>query len=340
MNQNGATHQRPPHARPLFIGGCQRSGTTALTRYLNEHEEILVTLERYKGKMKREDITMDLFTFERIMDFRIEETSKGLKDLERRREMHAEMLSKKDPATVRWTGDKNPGYVNTPGTLAKNNPGAHFIMIYRPIEEVVESWQERSRNPNNQWLYGKDGFGMEVETWNKAQQNTVEFLQSGMKHRILLLHYHDFFYRNESCVPLISRFLNLEFGEEILRTWAETSREFESRRREKDPLTAEQQAYIDEHKDRAAEAAVLERIQEQWRELELSPGELLELRLGEVRERVEVLESELVQERRKARRLKRNNQDLRQQLNQQAQRSPAQRILNGLVRVRDRFVKA
>jgi chemotaxis protein histidine kinase CheA len=339
LNHNGSAQQRPPYARPLFICGCQRSGTTALARYLNEHEEILVTLERYKGKIRRENITMDLFAFDRIMAVSPDETDRGAENVDYLKRIHGELLARKDPAKLRWVGDKNPGYVNNLGALAKNNPGAHFIMIYRPLEEVVESWQERSRNPHNRWLYGKDGFRLGVETWNRAQRRTVEFLQSGMKHRILLLHYHDFSYCKESCVHLISRFLDLEFGEEILRTWAETSREFESRRREKDSLTAEQQAYMDEHKDHAAEAVLLERIEEQWRELDLPPGELLEQWLDEAWERMETLENELVQERRKAWRLERNSRNLRQQLNR-ARQSLAQRVVSKLARMCSRVTKA
>lgn len=54
--------------RPLFIAGCPRSGTTALTRYLNLHPEILLCIERYKY-LDPERITPDLFTFKRILNY-------------------------------------------------------------------------------------------------------------------------------------------------------------------------------------------------------------------------------------------------------------------------------
>jgi hypothetical protein len=293
--------------RFLFIGGCQRSGTTALARYLNEHAALLITEERYKGKLEHADVTPDLFTFEKILDVRPEHTNKGPKNLAYLKRYHSELLARKDETKLRWVGDKNPGYVNSMEVLAENNPGAHFIMIYRPIEEVVESWQARSRNPSNQWLYGKDGFRLGVETWNKAQRNTRKYLQSDLKQRILLLHYHDFFYRNEVCVPLISRFLNLEFDSEIRESWARTSAEFESRRRPKEELTAEQREFIQQHKDHEAEKFVLGRIREQWEELELPIGEIVERRLEEQREsegRERVLQDERRRLRREKRRIK------------------------------------
>jgi acetoacetate decarboxylase len=56
------------YVKPLFIAGPGRSGTTALTVYLNEHPEVLVCRERFTG-WPRQKITPELFTFERIMDF-------------------------------------------------------------------------------------------------------------------------------------------------------------------------------------------------------------------------------------------------------------------------------
>jgi hypothetical protein len=56
----------PTAMRPLFVAGNQRSGTTALARYLNHHSQILICVERYKY-VQPENITPDLFSFERIL---------------------------------------------------------------------------------------------------------------------------------------------------------------------------------------------------------------------------------------------------------------------------------
>lgn len=252
-------------ARPLFVTGCQRSGTTAFSEYLNHHPEILVGVERY-GRVPAKEITPDLFTFERILDYSAEDSL-------RPREYYVDLLSNKDPERLKWVGDKFPGYAKWLRPLSENNPGAYFIILYRPIEEVAESWEARSKNPDDPWLGGKNGFELGVRMWNNIQQKTRRFVESGLGTGVLIVSYHDFFYRNEDCIPLLSRFLGIEFDGAVRETWREMSAEFEQGRRPKEPLTDEQQAYIREEKDSVAEEWVLSRIERQWRDLEAYQSE-------------------------------------------------------------------
>jgi len=60
--------------RPLFVCGCARSGTTAFGDYLNQHEEVLLCQERYKERQKQ--VAWEDFSFQRIMDFRPQETKR------------------------------------------------------------------------------------------------------------------------------------------------------------------------------------------------------------------------------------------------------------------------
>ena len=251
--------RRPGGARPLFVTGCQRSGTTAFAEYLNHHPEIFVGVERY-GRIPAKDLTPEHFSFERILDY-------GAEDSLRPREYYEELLLNKDSEKLKWIGDKFPGYAKWLRPLSENNPGAYFIILYRPIEEVAESWEARSKNPDDPWLGGKDGFALGVDMWNNIQQKTRGFIESGLGEGVLLVSYHDFFERNEECVALLSRFLGIEFGEAVRETWRNLSAEFEQGRRSKKPLTSEQEAYIREKKDVAAEAWVLSRIERQWRDL-------------------------------------------------------------------------
>ena len=252
-------------ARPLFVTGCQRSGTTAFTEYLNHHPEVLVGVERY-GRISAKEITPEYFVFERILDY-------GAEDSLRPREYYVDLLSRKDPERLRWVGDKFPGYAKWLRPLSENNSGAYFIILYRPIEEVAESWEARSKNPDDPWLGGKNGFELGVRMWNNIQQKTRRFIESGLGEGVLIVSYHDFFYRNEECVPLLSRFLGIEFDETVRRTWREMSVEFEKGRRPKKALTVEQEAYIRQEKDDAAEEWILSRIERQWRDVEAYRGE-------------------------------------------------------------------
>ena len=253
----------------LYIGGPSRSGTTALTSYLNRHPEMMICRERFKW-IPRKDVTPQVFTFERILDF---EDGYEKRDTPRRKQVHEELVGSKDSGKLRWMGDKYPGYVRRLDVLSENNPGASFILTYRPVEEVAESFEARSRNPEDAWLGGKEGFRLGVEAWNKAMQHTRDFIQSGVNPNVLVVGYHDFFYRNEEFMPLVSRFLDLTFDEAVLRAWKEESRSFEEERREKEPVDEEQQALIDEYADREAEAGVLRRIEQQYEEFDLYPPE-------------------------------------------------------------------
>src|SRR5215204_2369045 len=107
------------NVRPLFVVGCPRSGTTAFADYLNQHPEILVCQERYK-RIPWERVTRNLFTFERISEFRPEEMKfPPLGDLEGWVKYHTEMLARKDPANLKWIGDKIPNYVRDMALLTE-----------------------------------------------------------------------------------------------------------------------------------------------------------------------------------------------------------------------------
>ena len=247
----------------MFVGGPQRSGTTALVDYLNEHPGVLLCMERYKWMHPRH-IKPELFTFERILDYRInprgdrEETNTPW-------EYHAQLLAGKDARRLSWVGDKNPAYVRNLDRLSRNNPGARFILTYRPLEEVAESFEARMRDPEDPWRLG--GFEAGIEHWNIAMRSARDFVEGRAGTDVLILGYEDFFYRNEACVPLISRFLGLDFDERIAETWRRMSASFRENRRPKDPLTGGQAASVRAHKDSAAEGWVLRRIDAQWRSL-------------------------------------------------------------------------
>jgi hypothetical protein len=249
-----------PRAKPLFVAGCQRSGTTAFAEYLNQHPRILVGIERYR-RLPARTITPEFFAFKRILDYDGEETV-------RPKDYYVDLLEKKDEEKLAWIGDKNPNYVLHLDVLSQNNPGAHFIVLYRPVEQVAESWEVASSNPEDPWRGRENGFERGIQIWNRALQKTREFVENGTNPNVLIVAYHDFFYRNEDCTPLISRFLDLEFDETVRETWMEMTATFEGERRHKEPLTGKRAELVRENKDHAAEEWMLRRIDEQWRDLE------------------------------------------------------------------------
>lgn len=253
--QDGTTDsfRKGTATKPLFIAGIpQRSGTTALANYLNLHPEILVCIERYK--YAPEEITPDLLTFERILDYREGETNIPW-------ELHADLLKTKDPARLKWIGDKRPAYFKRYRALLKNNPGAHFIVIFRSVEEVAESFQDRANRPHDKWPHGfKDG----VLRWNLALRLTREFVESSSNPPVLVLPYHDFFYGGDVCVPLLSRFLGVEFDERVREEWRRISLRFEGKRRPKVPVSEEQEQFVRKNKDYENEKWMLDFIECQY----------------------------------------------------------------------------
>lgn len=305
--------------RPLFVAGCPRSGTTVLTEYLNQHEELLVCIERYKYAPPPQEITSSLFTFDRILDYREGETNTP-------KERHEKLLTRKDPAKLKWIGDKRGMYFKWFEQLADNNPGARFILIHRPIEEVAESFEARRNNPKDRWWADSREA---VDRWNLALRRTREFVESG-RSPLLILHYHDFVYRNETCVPLLSRFLGIEFEESMLAAWRKRSERFEAKRRPKEPLSEEQVAFIQENKDRAGEEWLLGRLEEQRRGM---LGALPVKSDGQIKQ----LERRLATERQEAQRLRERNQRLALRI-QDMQNSKTWKLVEKLDRIKGRVL--
>lgn len=344
--------------KPLFVAGCQRSGTTAFAEYLNQHQEVLVCKERYKYVPT--EVALDYLTFDRILDYREGETNVP-------REYHVELLQRKDPAKLRWIGDKNPGYFRHFEGLQEYNPGARFIVLYRPVEEVAESFEARARDAGDLWP-GHLDFEKGIQRWNLALQRTRDFIENDPDSRVLIIGYHDFFYRNDACIPLISGFLGIDIDVPVREAWKEMSLRFENERRTKEPIGRKREASIRKNKDHATEAWVLDRIDKQWSEPDLyisrdeergetvttptvtrtearaPKAEQLERRIEVYEQRVEELESSLTEAQRRARQLSKLNQQLTlqtQSLEQQMrdmQDSRTWRLLKRLGYVKARVV--
>jgi hypothetical protein len=318
--------------RLLFVGGPQRSGTTALVHYLNLHPEVMLCMERYKWVGPR-GIRPELFTVERILDYSLR-PGRRKQETDTPRQYHAELLASKDPEQLKWIGDKNPSYVRNLDWLAENNPGASFILTYRPLDEVAESWEARQKDPEDSWRMG--GFEAGVDFWNTAMRSTRDFIKNAINLNVLILSYHDFFYDSQAGLPLLSRFLDIEIDQGMRDAWGEMLRGFETGRRPKQPLSEEQRAYIEMNKDSEAERWVLDHIQRQRQELELYTPHAARA-LAKERRRSAVRVARERQESRRSRgqveRLRERNRDLERQL-QAIRSSRSWRLLNTLNHIR------
>jgi len=146
-------------------------------------------------------------------------------------------------------------------SVAGNNPGARFIVVYRPIEEVAESWETKDAGDRPG---SDDGLGHAVKTWSRSLQGTRRFIRNSLVPRVLLISYHDLLYRSETVVPLISRFLELRFDESVMADRVDEAPQPERGRLE-ETLSSEKRSLIQKHANRAAEAWILDRIAKQWK---------------------------------------------------------------------------
>ena len=250
-------HGLAPGARPgrLFVAGCQRSGTTAFTDYLNVHPEILVSQERYKFVPPRE-VGPGLFTLERLLDHRPGETDAWREDLTRR------IVAGKAPGRLRWIGDKNPSYVRRLGLLADNNQGARFLVLHRPLDEVAESFEARASDRGDHWP-SENGFEKAIEVWNAALEHTRSFVAARGSDSLRIVDYRRFAADPGALAPLLSDFLEIDLDGAVTAAWAARSRDFTSTRRLKRSLSTTQQGLIREGKDLALEAWALDYIERQ-----------------------------------------------------------------------------
>lgn len=133
----------------LFVGGPPRSGTTVLAKLLNHHPKIAIGIERYKylyrSAARNGGIGPGLFEAQRFFNIRQEETNvkghayENFRDLQRKFE------------SVRYRGDKLPGVVRMHATLDRTLRRTRYVFIYRDVERVCSSWNERAKNPRDKW---------------------------------------------------------------------------------------------------------------------------------------------------------------------------------------------
>jgi hypothetical protein len=316
--------ESPGRPRLLFICGCDRSGTTALADYLNRHPEILICQERSISTQKGE-IALDLPTFERMLDFGHEKTGDSAPDNggDRLIKPRTELLANRDPARLRWIGASNSDYVRRMESVAGNNPGARFIVMYRPVEEVAESWETKDADNQN----SNKGLRQAVKTWNRSLQGTRRFIRESVVPRVLLVSYHDFLYRTEAVVPQISRFLELEFDESVVADLAEEALQFEKGE------PREPRFLIQKHANRAAEAWILDRIEKQWEEPGLYTQRTSKAALATSLDETEARTWRLQQ---KVKELERDRESRRRRF-EQLQRSRTWKILNRISGIRARI---
>lgn len=251
--------RRPPSSAHLcFVVGCERSGTSPLVRVLHSHREIVMGLERYASlyndmRVRRDPtlIDLDLFSPERFLDFRPEDTHRAPPDFGAR---HYEVARNRfESGAVARIGDKVlPPNVWIVRTLASKFPESSFVFIYRDQLKVCDSWQRRAGDPDDAWVAGND-FRSGHEHWVDGL-DVVDWLEGSIEpERLFVIRCEWFFADDPTYLEALVGFLGLDMDPSMAANHSERSAEF--RRREAatvSRLTAEQRAFLHEraHIDR------------------------------------------------------------------------------------------
>lgn len=152
--------------RQLFVCGTGRSGTTAMTRLLNTHPDIVVGVERFKTRLLQADDEEDLavlFTRERYFDYDPADTN-----VDYRRSYRNDMARaarKFDDAV--YVGDKVPNLYRRLDFIAAKFPDCRFIYMLRDPLHVAASWQVRALDESDGWPAEND-YRQAVADWNES----------------------------------------------------------------------------------------------------------------------------------------------------------------------------
>ena len=181
----------------LFIAGCARSGTTALTRLLNSHEQVYISTENFNFlfRSKNIDFNKNLFKQPQYLGGLIKQG--------------------KSMGTLNYIGDKFPGYYLDYNYLIDKFIDAKILFIFRNIFDVAQSYKARKIDPENDW--GK-GVGRAINEWNMSMINTIKQIENGTN--ISVVCYEDIF--TNPSTKLID-LLNLDPSDQFMKNYKKTT---------------------------------------------------------------------------------------------------------------------
>jgi hypothetical protein len=201
-----------------FVLGCDRSGTTALTRLLHSHPQVVVGMERYKRRLSRQELpgfAPPLFEPDRFLDFRPDDTN-ITPDRNPRFRAHYELAAKRlHDGTVRYIGDKVIAKPHLAVAIKEQFPSPKIVFIYRDLLRVASSFCVRARNPDDtNWPQDRN-HRTALDRWNEAFDAIDAFDASPHAGSVFLVRYERLFDGDERTRDAMFAFLGLEVTPEV-----------------------------------------------------------------------------------------------------------------------------
>lgn len=216
---------------PLLIGGCPRSGTTALLQvlntnsscYISSEENVLKILECLKKTLSTQERRNEVISKNGMRAVSPRESLNRINihshnfsqesvwaTLQFIYEFHHQKLHRDFPLIL-W-GDKFPYYFKEIEILL-NVPGLKYLHITRNPLDVVNSMVRRSEmtRQGKDWWKAITGFSEMLEVWVEAFQEIQRFENES---KVLHIHYEELVFDFFGSIGKINKFLGLNLNYE------------------------------------------------------------------------------------------------------------------------------
>ncbi|MGH9027193.1 MAG: sulfotransferase family protein [Acidimicrobiia bacterium] len=216
-----------------FVFGCQRSGTTALTRLLHSHGAVVMGVERYKylltSRRGRRSFAPALFEPDRFLDFRPADTNVD-PAAGQFTSHYARAERRLRRGKVKYVGDKLPLGRKVIKTVETRMPVPRYIFIYRDLLPVASSFAVRARNPDDRNWPAADDYEIALERWHEAFAIADDLVDRVGGDRIFVVKYERLFNQDARTRDAIFRFLGLHVSPQVQRHFETRTEDWEDRR--------------------------------------------------------------------------------------------------------------
>lgn len=194
----------------LFVSGVARSGTSALTAILNMHPDYMIGMERYFHIIQRNDLNSSHFERTRFVDVRDSDThnSGSHGTIEQREHSFDKAL---------FVGDKFPLLYKHFDNIIQKFPLAKHIYIVRNPLSVIESYDERFRDKNDNW---QGTYKTGLTEWNNSIRKVLMLSPEHLE-RFNFLVYENFFSSTKNINDLFKRMGSQQLPDDKTRSFVE-----------------------------------------------------------------------------------------------------------------------
>jgi hypothetical protein len=235
-----------------FVLGCDRSGTTALTRLLHSHPNLVMGMERYKQRLGIRDLPTfgpPLFEPERFMDFRPGDTNITI-NTPRFRGHYELAAARFRDGDVRYVGDKIVAKPPLALALKAQFPSPKIVFIYRDLLRVASSFCVRARNPDDANWPKDRTHETALARWNEAFAAIDAFDNAPGPGDVFLVRHERLFNGDKRTCDAMFRFLGLDVGADVEKQFQGATANWAEHESKPLALSDEQTASLEAQLDR------------------------------------------------------------------------------------------